>query len=151
MTPDCKLIQPGDSNVTLKPHITAVAVLSDWGQQTDELINRVSHLATGSQKPDPVALIIDDIDSGEAGHESRLDELTLAGADILVVESSVELNQLRQSPIEFARNQLAAIRSFASPPDLASLGEVTNPDGYQQFATAIAALSPEELKDIIDG
>ena len=151
MTPDCKLIQPGDSNITLKPHITAVAVLSDWSRQHDELLSQVNKLASRSDKPDPVILIVDDIDTGEAGHESRLDELTLAGADILVVESSVDLNQLRQSSIEFARGQLAAIRTFNSPPDSGIPGEVTHPYGYRAFATAISALSPEQLKDIIDG
>lgn len=96
-------------------------------------------------------MVVDDVAERRKDHRDLLVKLAEFGGIVLEPVNSDELDEAISDPREFAlrqfRKKSAAISSTAG----VRAAEPTDPHGYQEFGKAVTKVSPDDLKQMVDG
>jgi hypothetical protein len=133
-------------------------ILSQWVlENSEELVQRIEDAFEVADPHDPIptVFVVDDVNvSDRESHWELLTKLTEAGAIVLEPEDNAERGVVQDDPRSFARTQIeSAMQTAPAAQPTAQHPEPkpSDPDGYKEFAHAIAPLRPEELKKVITG
>lgn len=138
-----------------------LVVLSDWSpRHITELNRRIKQVFSDAPTRHgfPTVIVVDDLAARNQDHQQMLAKLVELGGIILPPADAAELASAKSDPRAFALRQFevgkAAIGSSATGLQTTARLQSAEPlesDGYQEFSKAVNKLSPDDLKQMVEG
>lgn len=128
-------------------------VLSDWPLHEAELKRRMAEVFANASSGQefPMVLIVDDLAVRSQDHRRLLVNLAEMGGTILEAAGPGELEEAKRDPYRFAVQHLSVGEPVAESAIVQARPEPGQEEGYREFGKALTRLSPDELKEMVEG